>query len=87
MVLRQEKLFSVEQSEEGTVTETHDFSIKDVTKATLTSNGKINIKCKFCGQISDTKIIYYPKTIKLSVATYTYDGKAKKPLVSVIDAI
>lgn len=78
--------FFVEQSEEDIATENHDFSIKDVTKATLTSNGKIVTKCKDCGQVSDTKIIYYPKTIKLSATTYTYDGKAKKPSVSVVGA-
>ena len=28
--------------------------------------------------------IYYPKTIKLSATTYTYNGKAQKPAVSVV---
>lgn len=79
-------LFSIEQSQEGNATEKHDFSITDVTKATLTSNGKIVTKCKNCGQVSDTKIIYYPKTIQLSATTYTYDGKAKQPSVSVVGA-
>lgn len=76
-------LLSVDQSEHDVENEIHDFSIKEVTKATLTYNGKIVTKCKDCGQVSDTKIIYYPKTISLSASSYNYDGKVKTPTVTV----
>ncbi len=64
---------------------THKF-VKTVKKATLESNGSIVKKCS-CGATSGSKtIIYRPKKFKLSKSTYTYDGKAKKPSVSVTDA-
>ncbi len=60
---------------------------KDVTtKATLKKNGKVENKCSVCGNVSKTTTIYYPKTIKLSDTKYTYNGKAKKPSVTVKDS-
>ena len=56
------------------------------TKATLTKNGSIVKKCSVCGAISSTTVVYYPKTIALSAAGYTYDGKVKKPSVKVKDS-
>ena len=56
------------------------------TKATLTKNGKIVKKCSKCGTISNTTTIPYPKTIKLSTTTYTYNGKVRKPAVTVKDS-
>ena len=53
------------------------------TKATTTKNGKIVKKCKNCGTVSSTTTIYYPKKIKLSTTEYTYNGKTKKPSVTV----
>ena len=55
------------------------------TKATLTKNGSIVKKCSRCGASGGTTI-YYPKTIALSATSYTYDGKVKKPTVSVKDS-
>ncbi len=52
------------------------------TKATISKNGKIVKKCTVCGD-SKTTTVYYPKTIKLSATSYTYNGSAKKPSVTV----
>ncbi len=56
------------------------------TKASLSKNGKIETKCTVCGDISKTTAIYYPKTIKLSATTYTYNNKTKTPSVTVKDS-
>ncbi len=56
------------------------------TKATLTKNGKVETKCSVCGYVSKTTVIYYPKTIKLSTATCTYNGKDRTPSVTVKDS-
>lgn len=64
---------------------THSY--KDVvTKANLTTNGKIENKCSVCGNVSKTTTVYYPKTFSLSTTAYTYDGKAKTPSVTVKDS-
>ncbi|MGN0528112.1 MAG: fibronectin type III domain-containing protein [Eubacterium sp.] len=65
--------------------EEHTFDTY-VTKATTSKNGKTTIKCSVCGAVQDEAPIYYPKSIKLSTSTYTYDGKVKKPSVKVVDA-
>ena len=56
------------------------------TKATLKKNGKQVTKCTVCSYVKSTKTIYYPKTIKLSATSYTYNGKAKTPTVTVKDS-
>ena len=51
------------------------------------TNAKKIIKCKECGFIKESNVIcYYAKDIQLSSRSYTYDGKAKKPAVTVKDA-
>ena len=57
-----------------------------VTKATLKANGKIENQCSNCGHIESTEVVYYPKTFKLSAATYAYNGKNRKPTVKVTDS-
>ncbi len=58
-----------------------------VTKATLTKNGKISYKCSVCGYTaSKTTTVKFAKTFALSTTNYTYDGKAKKPTVTVKDS-
>ena len=57
-----------------------------ITKATLSKNGKSETKCTACGYVSKTTVIYAPKTLKLSVTSYTYDGKTKTPSVTVKDS-
>lgn len=56
---------------------------KVVVKATTSKNGSITTKCSGCGKVSKKQTIYYPKTIKLSSPTYTYNGKVKKPSISI----
>ena len=56
------------------------------TKATLSKNGKVESKCSVCGYVSNTTTIYYPKTIKLSATSYTYNKKTKTPTVTVKDS-
>ena len=56
------------------------------TKATLKKNGKTVTKCTVCGYVSKTVTVYYPKTVKLSTSTYTYNGKTKTPSVVVKDS-
>ena len=56
------------------------------TKAALTKNGKVETKCTVCGKISKTSVVYSPKTIKLSTATCTYNGKVRTPSVIVKDS-
>ena len=63
-----------------------DHTYKNVvTKATLTKNGKIVPTCSVCGATKTATIVYYPKSFKLSDTSYNYDGKAKKPTITVTD--
>ena len=59
-----------------------------VTKATTSANGSIVKKCKYCDAVKtgSKTIINKIKTVKLSKTTYTYDGKVKKPTVTVYDS-
>ena len=80
---------SVEDYTEGTNRKwkkTHGGYKTVTTKATLSKNGSVVKKCD-CGEDKKTvSTIYYPKTIALSATGYTYDGKVKKPTVSVKDS-
>ena len=55
------------------------------TKATTSKDGKVVKKCGVCGATTTTTIKKI-KTVKLSATSYTYNGKAKKPSVSVKDS-
>ena len=55
------------------------------TKATTSKNGSIITKCTVCGKIASKSTIYYANKVKLSTSEYTYNGKAKKPAVTVYD--
>ncbi len=50
--------------------------------ATLSANGKTAYTCRHCGS-TKSSTIYRPTSFKLSATSYTYDGKIKKPTVSV----
>ena len=54
--------------------------------ATLKKNGAVTSVCAVCGDTKTEKVIYRPKTFSLAHDTYTYNGKAKKPTVTVKDA-
>ncbi len=56
------------------------------TKATTTKNGKIEKKCTVCGNVVSSTVIPKASSIKLSSVSYTYDGKAKTPTVTVKDS-
>ena len=64
---------------------THTYT-RTTTKATLSKNGSIIEKCTVCGKVASNTAIKYAKTFKLSTTTYTYDGKAKTPSVTVKDS-
>ena len=55
------------------------------TAATLKSDGKIVKKCSVCG-VSSTTAIKKIKSVKLSDSEYTYNGKVKKPDVTIKDS-
>ncbi len=57
-----------------------------VTKATTAKNGSITEKCAFCGSVGSRKTIFAVKSATLKTASYAYNGKAKKPSVTVKDS-
>ena len=57
-----------------------------VTQATLTANGSKVYKCSVCGKTLKTETIYAAKNISISKNTYTYNGKAQKPTVTIKDS-
>ena len=70
---------------ENNILSAHTYTTK-ITKATLTKNGKKENVCQVCGYVaSKSTTIYRPYSFKLSATTYTYDGKVKKPTVTVKD--
>ena len=64
---------------------THSYKTT-TTKATIKKNGSIIKKCTKCSKVASKSTIKYAKTIKLSATTYTYNGKVKKPTVTVKDS-
>lgn len=63
----------------------HKLGTPTVTKATLTDNGSIAAKCTVCGATIESETIFAPDYFKLSTSSYTYDGKIKKPSITVYD--
>ena len=63
----------------------HSWKTSSVTKATPNQNGRLVRKCSDCGETT-TSTIYRPTSVKLSATTYTYNGNAKRPNVTVTDA-
>ena len=57
----------------------------EITKATAKAAGKKVLKCSRCGKVTKTETIPAIKTVTLVTASYTYDGKAKTPVVVVKD--
>lgn len=62
----------------------HTF-VKKITKASPGIDGYITELCSSCEQEKSEKIISMPERIILSKEDYTYDGKVKKPKVTVRD--
>jgi 5'-nucleotidase len=65
----------------------HDFTeTGDVTPATQTEDGSSTAVCSKCGaKAAGSTVIDRIGTIKLAQTSYIYDGKAKKPAVTVTD--
>ncbi|MDE6659393.1 MAG: fibronectin type III domain-containing protein [Eubacterium sp.] len=70
---------------QGTIPATGHNYETIITKSTTQTNGSIIKKCTICGATTKATI-YYPKTVTLSTTNYTYNGKAKKPSVTVKDS-
>ncbi len=60
----------------------HAYKEKVTTKATTKKTGKLQKTCETCGKVT-TSTIKKIKSLKLSSSSYTYNGKAKKPSVTV----
>ena len=57
-----------------------------ITKATTAKNGSTKEKCSGCGEVKNQKTIFAVKSAALKTSSYTYDGKKKKPSVTVKDS-
>ncbi len=64
---------------------THTYKTT-TNKATLSQNGSIVKKCTVCGKIASNETIKYAESIKLSATSYTYNGKIRKPTMTVKDS-
>ncbi len=58
----------------------------EVTPATLKKSGEETGTCIVCGETSVLRVISRPKAFSLAATKFTYNGKAKKPTVTVKDA-
>jgi len=63
----------------------HANAVK-TTAATFKKNGKLVNFCKNCGRVESSVAISKLESVKLSAAEFTYNGKAKKPSVTVKDS-
>ncbi len=63
----------------------HSYSYV-ISKATLKKNGSKKKTCSMCGRVSATETIYKIVSVTLSETSYIYDGKSKKPAVTVKDS-
>ncbi len=57
-----------------------------ITPATMKNNGSVMEMCDKCGNVKNKTVIYAAKSITLSKASYTYNGKVQKPSVIVKDS-
>lgn len=62
----------------------HKFRTNTV-KAGMVKDGHITEKCTVCGKDGNKKTIAAVKSIRLSKTSYTYNGKMRKPSVTVTD--
>ncbi|MBQ3611576.1 MAG: hypothetical protein IJA01_04830 [Firmicutes bacterium] len=63
----------------------HSYKTIEMLKATTTRKGYIEQQCKKCDELKRVTL-YKADSVKLSTSKYTYDGKAKKPSVTVKDS-
>ncbi len=64
----------------------HNKKTYVTTKATASTTGKLTTKCTVCGKSLSTTTLNKIGTVTLSTTKYTYDGKTKKPTVTVKDS-
>lgn len=65
----------------------HSYKTSSLTKATIKKNGRLEQTCTQVGcNASTKKVIYYPKTVQLSKTSISYNGKDRKPSVSIKDS-
>ena len=60
----------------------HEFE-KVTTKATLEADGTVYNVCKNCSYSEYVTLYYRPDRFELSTTNYTYNGKSKKPTVTI----
>jgi len=64
----------------------HENVLYSRTPATTTSNGTKTYKCSVCGTKTSPQTIYAARNVSISCSKYTYNGKEKKPAVTVKDS-
>ena len=60
----------------------HNY-VTTTKKGTATADGKTETKCTLCGDVTSLTIYNKANRIALAKTSYTYDGKVKKPAVTV----
>lgn len=63
----------------------HSYTSEVTKKATKSQNGSINKECSICGA-TKKETIYAAKKVTLSSTSYQYNGKNRKPSVTVKDS-
>ena len=63
----------------------HSNIKKTIEKASKGKAGNVTKKCDLCGAVIGKETIPAPKTVSLSKTSYTYNGKNRKPSVTVRD--
>lgn len=59
---------------------------KTVSKATVSRNGLVTVKCKNCGVVSSKTVVYHPKTVKINRTSFVYNGRKQTPKITVVGA-
>ena len=64
----------------------HTLGAETVTKATLTANGQVTAVCEVCGTTEVKEIIPKASGITASAVKFAYNGKVRRPTISVKDS-
>ena len=64
----------------------HSYEIVTDSAATTSSNGYYSYVCKYCGFVKQTTTIFKIDSVTLSATSYTYNGEAKTPTVTVTNS-
>lgn len=75
----EEKTFEID-SPEG-----HEYTNVITNSATLDDSGRLVPTCDKCGKTKSAIVVPRVASVKIAKSSYTYDGKAKKPAVTVTD--